>query len=41
MKKGDTAPDFLLKTLYDQPVSLFSSLQGNSSVLLIFLRHLG
>lgn len=41
MKKGDTAPEFVLKTIGGQPVSLYSSLQGDSSVLLIFLRHLG
>jgi hypothetical protein len=41
MQKGDTAPDFSLQTLGGRPVSLYQSLQAHSSVILIFLRHLG
>ncbi len=38
---NDTAPDFILQTIEDEPVSLQQSLQGKNSVLLVFLRHLG
>ena len=41
MKKSDFAPDFVLQSIEGHPVSLHQSLQGKSSVLLIFLRHLG
>lgn len=41
MQKSDTAPDFVLHTLDGRAVSLYQSLQEHSSVLLIFLRHLG
>ena len=41
MQNGDIAPDFMLQTLEGQPVSLYQSLQDYSSILLIFLRHLG
>jgi peroxiredoxin len=41
MEKGNIAPDFVLQTTEGQTVSLYKSLQGCSSVLLIFLRHLG
>ena len=41
LKIGDLAPDFVLQTVEGQSVSLYESLQGKDSVLLVFLRHLG
>lgn len=41
MEKSNTAPDFVLQSIEGQSIPLHDSLQGNSSVLLIFLRHLG
>ena len=41
LKSGDPAPDFSLRTVDGQPMSLSDVLREGHNVLLVFLRHLG
>ncbi len=41
LKPGDVAPDFTLRTVDGQSVSLGDVLRDGRNALLVFLRHLG
>ena len=41
LKPGDVAPDFTLRTVDGQFVSLSETLRDGRNALLVFLRHLG
>ena len=41
LQTGDSAPDFTLHTVDEQPISLSGTLNSGRKVLLVFLRHLG
>lgn len=41
LEPGATAPNFTLRTVEGQPLSLRNSQQNKPNTLLIFLRHLG
>lgn len=41
LKPGDTAPNFNLRTIAGQTLSLRGDQQDGRNTLLIFLRHLG
>jgi peroxiredoxin len=38
---GDEAPDFVLKSVDGQTLTLSECMRGKDSILLVFLRHLG
>lgn len=41
LSSDNEAPDFTLRTVEGETLGLYETLQDSSTVLLIFLRHLG